>query len=179
VEVRPSARLEDNELFTPPAWFSELLTRPQEIGLPHARREREARVTYGRPGLPSIAGRGVVGAPGSSRLLAIRPAPPDVTRLPRRRSSRSDRCAKGPDGSGRAAGWTLGGRLRTMRASLSRTQPRPQPRVARQPPGALAERSGSERVAGASGGASGPCRPGLKRYREFSPPEIAGMSDPS
>jgi hypothetical protein len=33
-------------------------------------------------GLPVIAGR-VAGAPGSSRLLPIRPAPPDVTRLPR------------------------------------------------------------------------------------------------
>src|SRR6476620_9991932 len=32
-------------------------------------------------------------------------------------------------------------------------------RVARQPAGALAERSGSERIAGGSGGASGPCRP--------------------
>ena len=42
-------------------------------------------------------------------------------------------------------------------------------RVARQPPGALAERSGSERIAGCSGGASGPCRPGLKPYRKSSP----------
>ncbi|MGH8624645.1 MAG: hypothetical protein ACREYC_05055 [Gammaproteobacteria bacterium] len=41
--------------------------------------------------------------------------------------------------------------------------------VARQPPGALAERSGSERIAGCSGGASGPYRPGLKTYRKFSP----------
>jgi hypothetical protein len=31
------------------------------------------------PGLPATADRGVVGAPGSSRLLPIRPAPPDVT----------------------------------------------------------------------------------------------------
>jgi hypothetical protein len=30
-------------------------------------------------GLPAIAGRGDVGAPGSSRLLLIRPAPPNVT----------------------------------------------------------------------------------------------------
>ena len=77
---------------------------------------------------------------------------------------------EGPDGSGRAAGLTLGGRLCTMRASLSRTQPRlrprPGPRVARQPPGALAERERA--LAGVSGGASGPCRPGLKTYRKFS-----------
>ena len=65
------------------------------------------------------------------------------------------------------------GRLRTMRASLSRTPPSLiyilANHVARQPPGALAERSGSERIAGCSGGASGPTRPGLKTYRKFSP----------
>jgi hypothetical protein len=76
------------------------------------------------PGLPAIAGPGVVGAPGSSRLLAIRPAPPDVTRLPPRPSQPDDGCAEGSDGSGRVAGLRLGGRLRTMRASLSRAQPR-------------------------------------------------------
>jgi hypothetical protein len=47
-----------------------------------------------------------------------------------------------------------------MRASLSRTPPSLiyilANHVARQPPGALAERSGSERIAGYSGGASGP-----------------------
>jgi hypothetical protein len=31
-----------------------------------------------------------------------------------------------------------------------------------EPPDVLAERSGSERIAGCSGGASGPCRPGSK-----------------
>jgi len=48
----------------------------------HQARESEARVTDGRPsGLPATAGRGVVGAPGSSRLLPIHPAPSDVTSL--------------------------------------------------------------------------------------------------
>lgn len=42
--------------------------------------KREERCLRQAPGL--IAGRGVVGAPGSSRLLPIRLALPDVTRLP-------------------------------------------------------------------------------------------------
>jgi hypothetical protein len=41
------------------------------------------------------------------------------------------------------------------------TTARPQPRVARQPPGALAEHKRERALAGCSGGASGPCRPGL------------------
>ena len=69
-------------------------------------------------------------------------------------------------GSGRAAGWTLGERLRTIRASLARTQPGQiyvwVSCVARQPPGALAERQRDRALAGCSGGASGPCRPGLE-----------------
>jgi hypothetical protein len=60
-----------------------------------------------------------------------------------------DHPREGPDGLGRAAGLTLGGRLRTMRASLLRTQARwiyiGGNSVTREPPGALAERSGSER----------------------------------
>jgi hypothetical protein len=78
--------------------------------------------------------------------------------------------------TGRRSGLDAGGRLRTMRTSLSRAQPLQifdrAYLVARQPPGALAERSGSERIAGYSGGASGPCRPGLKSYRKLSPPEM-------
>jgi hypothetical protein len=72
--------------------------------------------------------------------------------------------AQGPDGLGRVSELDAGGRLRTMRASVSQTQPLPRPqsgpRVARQPPGALAERSGgSERwpdVAAARPGRVGP-----------------------
>jgi len=33
-------------------------------------------------GLPALAGRGAVGAPGSSRLLLIPLAPPHLTRVP-------------------------------------------------------------------------------------------------
>jgi hypothetical protein len=76
------------------------------------------------PGLPAIAGRGVVGAPGSSRLLPIRPAPPDVTRLPRRRSPHKQSFPGGAGRIGTRSGLDAGGRLRTMRASPSRAQPR-------------------------------------------------------
>jgi len=115
--------------------------------------EGGARHVWQAAGLPAIAGRGDVGAPGSSRLLPIPPAPPDVTTRHRKRSMLNAKPAQGPGGSGRAAGWTLGGRLRTIRASLSRTQPGQDPKwanhVARQPPGALAEPE-----AGASAGRS-------------------------
>jgi hypothetical protein len=43
------------------------------------------------------------------------------------------------------------------------------PRVTREPPGALAERKRERALAGGSGGTSGPCRPGLKPYRKSSP----------
>ena len=81
--------------------------------------------------------------------------------------------AEGPDGSGRGSGLDAGGaaphnaRLPLPDATTETSQLCH--RVARQPPGALAERSGSERIAGCSGGASGPCRPGLKTYRKSSP----------
>jgi hypothetical protein len=65
--------------------FGQLLCCTWPCGLTTYKwRKREARVPLRQaPGLPAIAGRGVVGAPGSSRLLPIRPAPPDVTCLPR------------------------------------------------------------------------------------------------
>ncbi len=65
-------------------------------------------------------------------------------------------------GTGRAAGWTLGAtpdnpHLPLPDATTARVHSRVN-RVARQPPGVLAERSGSEHIAGcsSSGGASGP-----------------------
>jgi hypothetical protein len=80
-----------------------------------------------------------------------------------RKISTQRSCYGGRPGSRRAAGLTLGGRLRIIRAFLPRTQPRQHPhlgyRVARQPPGALAKRSGSERwpeVAAARPGRVGP-----------------------
>jgi hypothetical protein len=90
-------------------------------------RGREAHVLRQALGLPVIAGRGVVGAPGSSRSLPIPPAPPELTRRQRHPHRSTAAPAEGLAGSGRAAGWTLGGRLRTMRASLSRTQSLPRP----------------------------------------------------
>jgi hypothetical protein len=111
------------------------------------------------------AGRGVVGAPGSSRSLPIPPAPPKPTLHHRDDHRPAVAPPEGPAGSGRVAGLTLGGRLRTMRASLSRTQPlphtQPSPRVTHQPPGALEEQSGSERwpdAAAARPGRVGPAR---------------------
>jgi hypothetical protein len=84
----------------------------------------EARFTPRQArGLPAIAGRGVVGAPGSSRLLPIPPAPPKPTTYHRhdfcsaivRRRGRRNRDAQ------RAGGW--GGDSAQSRASCSRTQP--------------------------------------------------------
>jgi hypothetical protein len=59
-------------------------------------------------------------------------------------------------------------------ARLPRPDPttaQPQPRVARQPPGALAERSGSERKPEKAAARPGRVGPGLKSYRKFSPTE--------
>jgi hypothetical protein len=126
--------------------------------------------TFGRP-WPAGDSR-----PRSRRGPRVKPftpdpsGPSDLTHLPQRRPPLNDQCAEGPDGSGRAADLTLGG------GSAQYAPPSPRPNhcttitpcrapTARRARGAERERA----LAGCSGGASGPCRPGLKPYRKFSP----------
>lgn len=69
------------------------------------------------PGLPAIAGRGVAGASGSSRLLPIRgPCKPDLAALAK---SLTDHASRRGRGIGTRSGLDAGGRLRTIRAFLS------------------------------------------------------------
>ena len=124
--------------------------------------------------LPATAGRGVAGDPGSSRLLPIPPAPPKVTASRPSSSLLNNGPAEGLAGSGRTAGWTLGGRLRTIRAL--RLPDMTTRRFMSGFVGSRASRPARSRsrrreraLAGCGGGASGPCRPGLKSYRKFSP----------
>jgi hypothetical protein len=117
------------------------------------------------PGLPAIAGRGVVGALESSRLLPIRRPLATVT-ITAQQSS--------PGGAGRIgtpSELDAGGRLRTMRGFLSRSNHGTTTIPCRAPAARRARGAERERAqAGRSGGASGPCRPGLKTYRKSSPP---------
>ena len=79
--------------------------------------------TTAGPGLPAIAGRGDVGAPG------VKPLTPDPSGPSRRdplatvtiTAQHSSRGGAGRIGT--RSGLDAGGRLRTMRASLSRTPP--------------------------------------------------------
>jgi hypothetical protein len=58
---------------------------------------------------PQQPAGGVVGDPGSSRLLPIPPDPPDATDRPTVKNRHNDQRVEGPAGSGRGAGLTLGG----------------------------------------------------------------------
>jgi hypothetical protein len=141
--------------------------------------EGGARHLRQAPGLPAIAGRGVAGDPGSSRLLPIRPAP-QVPQSFSGQSPTNDAQRAGRIGtrSGLDAGGTTPHNARlavpdaTTTTSTSGSPCRAP--AARRARGAERERA----QAGASGGASGPCRPGLKPYRKSSPTkcqtEVAG-----
>jgi hypothetical protein len=77
----------------------------------------------------------------------------------------------GADGSGRAPGLTLGGNSAQLRAFLSRGDHGQIQNEATLSRASRSERRPEPAAAGASGGASGPCRPGLKTYRKSSSPE--------
>jgi hypothetical protein len=117
------------------------------------------------------AGQGVAGDPGSSRLLPIPPAPPNVS--PRHRNDQHPEMRRGAGGIGtrqRAGRWGSD----SAQSALPVPDPTPGKILNKAPSRAPAARRarGAEReraLAGCSGGASGPCRPGLKSYRKFSP----------
>jgi hypothetical protein len=125
------------------------------------------------PGLPAIA------RPRSRRAPGVQPFTPEPFGPSGRDSLATgtitaQRLMRGGAGRiGTRSGLDAGGRLRTIRASRSRTQPLVgydrAYRVARQPPGALAEQSGSERWPEEAAARPGRCRPGLKPYRKSSP----------
>ena len=73
-------------------------------------RDREAGVDCGRPlACRRLAGPGVVGAPGSSRLLPIPAAPSGGNPLATATITSHAQCAEGPQGSGRDSGLDAGG----------------------------------------------------------------------
>jgi hypothetical protein len=144
-------------------------------------REREARVITAGPWPAGDSRPRSRRGPGVKPLLPIPPAPPQATHSSASDSPLNNSPAEGLAGSGRAAGLTLGGRLRTIRASLFRTQrqqmsvrgPPCHARAARRARGAERERA----LAGPSGGASGPWGLGLKTYRKSSPTGTSTESD--
>jgi len=131
-------------------------------------------------GLPLTAVRGVAGAPGSSRLLPIPPSPPQVTDF--QRNIPAQQQPHGGDGGiGTRSGLDAGGAtphnpclpFPDATTTTSTLGPPCRARAARRARGAGRERA----LAGGSGGASGPCRPGLKSHRKLSPPEIGNLPE--
>jgi hypothetical protein len=152
--------------------FACIVVRLVRTMLPSAPREGEGDACHLRqaPGLPATPAGGVVGAPG------VKPFTPDPSG-PSGRDSLATvtittrRWVRGGAGRiGTGSGLDTGGRLRMIRASLSDAstattaigQPCRAP-AARRARGAERERA----LAGCSGGASGPWRPGLKTYRKL------------
>jgi hypothetical protein len=104
--------------FSPATYVRKHPARYQLRLLPRAARRLNCDVNGGRgwrrhlrqaSGLPAIAGRGVVGAPGVQPFTPDPVGPSEPSRLVTGWLLPTDGPAEGPAGSGRAAGWTLGG----------------------------------------------------------------------